>query len=132
MKVFMKHKLLILISAILLIYTFSIAANIRFTTATGAGAIATAINPGAPWQLEGIRLHLSAAGGAGNLTITVDHGNGSAYDAVILTQDMTAVTDLVWSPERPMQFPANTEVDISYANANGRTYGLEVGWTPLF
>lgn len=132
MKIFIKHKTFILMAAILLICTLAIAANTRFITATGTGVIATAVNPGSPWQIEGIRLHLSAVGGVGNLTITVDHGTGAAYDAVLLTQDMTAVTDLVWSPERPMQFPAGTEVDISYANANGRTFGLEVIYTPLF
>ena len=67
-----------------------------------------------------------AAGGAGDLTATINHGTNAVYDIVLLTQDMTAVTDLVWSPERPMEFLPGDELDIAWANANTRTYGLEI------
>jgi hypothetical protein len=96
------------------------------TVATGTAAIATTVAPNIDWQLEEVRLTLSSAGGAGSLTITVDHGSGSAFDVNLLTQDMTSVTTLVWSPARPKEFRSNDEVDIAWANANGRTYGLEV------
>jgi len=101
-------------------------ATTRTHRATGAVAIASTLAPGVAWQLESIRVHLSAAGGAGDLTATIDHGSNAVYDILILTQDMTAVTDLVWSPERPMEFLADDELDIAYANANTRTYGLEI------
>lgn len=93
---------------------------------TGAVAIAKTLAPGVPWQLESIRVHLSAAGGAGDLTATIDHGQGAVYDIVLLTEDMTAVVDLVWTPERPMEFLADDELDIAWANASTRTYGLEI------
>ena len=94
--------------------------------ATGAVAISTTLAPGVPWQLESIRVHLDAAGGAGDLTATINHGTAAVYDIVLLTQDMTAVTDLVWSPERPMEFLAGDELDIAWANAGTKTYGLEI------
>lgn len=101
-------------------------ATTRFHRVTGAAAIASTLVPGVAWQLEEIRVHLSAAGGAGDLTATLDHSVGAAYDTVILTQDMTSLTDYVWHCERPMEFDADTELDIAWANANTRTYGLEV------
>ncbi len=93
---------------------------------TGAAAIAYTLAPGKPWQLESIRVHLSAAGGAGDLTATIDHGAGAAYDINLLTEDMTTVTDLVWTPSRPMEFLAGDELDIAWANAGTKTYGLEI------
>ena len=101
-------------------------ATTRTQRATGAAAIATTVAPGVPWQLESVRVHLSAAGGAGDLTITVDHSAGANYDTLLLTQDMTAVTSLIWTPDRPIEFLAEDEVDIAWANANTRTYGLEI------
>jgi len=106
-------------------------ANTRSHRATGAAAISSTLAPGQAWQLEEIRVHLSAAGGAGNLTCTLDHGIGAAYDLVILTKDMTTVVDYIWQPTRPMEFDAGTELDIAWANANTRTYGLEIIWKAI-
>lgn len=96
--------------------------------ATGAAAISETVSPASSFQIECLKVHLSAAGGAGDLTITVDANAGAAYDVVILTQDMTAVTDLVWAPERPWYFESGDKLVIAWANANTRTYGLELSW----
>ena len=106
-------------------------ATTRFHRATGAVAIASTLAPGVAWQLESIRVHLSAAGGAGDLTATLDHGAGAPYDVVILTQDMTALTDYVWNMERPMELGADDELDIAWANGSTRTYGLEIIWKAI-
>ncbi len=103
----------------------------QYHRATGAAAIASTLAPGKAWQLESIRVHLSAAGGAGSLTATLDSGAGTPYDLLILTQDMTAVTDLIWAPERPMEFSAADELDIAWANAGTKTYGLEIVWKAI-
>jgi len=100
----------------------------RIKRATGAAAISLTIAPGTAWQLECIKVHLSAAGGAGDLTATIDHGVDAVYDTVILTQDMTAVTDLVWQPDRPLEFSKTDELDLAWANAGEKTYGIEVIW----
>jgi len=95
--------------------------------ATGSSAIATSINPGAPFDLLEVRLHLNAVGGAGNLTITVNDGTGSGYDTVVLTEDMTTLTDVVYpdNDKKHCLFSGDS-VDIAWANANSRTYGLTV------
>jgi hypothetical protein len=93
---------------------------------TGAVAIAKELAPGVSWTLREIRIHLSAAGTAGNLTVTLDSGAGAAYDLVILTQDMSLITNLLWQPTQPIKFTASDSIYIAWPNASVRTYGLEV------
>ena len=100
--------------------------NKMTTRATGAAAIAVTIAPGHAWQLHEIRVHLSAVGASGSLTATMDAGAGATYDAVIFSQDMTSVTNLLWQPELPVIFNASDELDIAWANAGGKTYGIEI------
>lgn len=73
-----------------------------------------------------VRIHLSAAGGAGDLTFTIDSGHGSEYDVVYLTQDMTTVTDLIWVPTRRIYITPADAFEVDWANANTRTYGIEI------
>jgi len=94
--------------------------------ATGAAAVSMTVTPTAKWWLYEIRIHLSAAGAAGNLTATIDNSAGTAYDINLVTQDMTSVTDLVWQPEQPMLFALGDKLLISWTNASTRTYGIEV------
>ena len=100
--------------------------HVRFLNVTGAVAIASTLAPGQSFRLKEVRMHLSAAGGAGNFTATVDANAGAPYDLNIITQDMTAVVDLIWQPDAPLQFEAGDEIDFAWDNANGRTYGLTV------
>jgi len=103
----------------------------RVSRATGAAAIAFSLIPGVAFQVEEVRIHLSAAGGAGDLTISLDALTGADYDAVFLTQDMTLVIDLVWQPVRPHNFVAGDGLAIAWANAGTKTYGLEVIWSAM-
>lgn len=103
----------------------------RVTRATGAAAIATTLAPNTPFQLEEIRVHLSAAAATvENLTVTVDSGTNAVYDVVLLTQAMNTVADVVYQPTRPLFFEKGDEIDVAYANTNTRTYGLEIIWAP--
>jgi len=95
---------------------------------TGSAAIATTITPGRASAIDSMMLHLSAVGGAGNLTVTIDSGAGSAYDTVILTQDMTLVIDLFWQPDRPIELSSGDKIVVAWANAGGKTYGLTINW----
>lgn len=103
----------------------------QYLNRTGAAVIAEAINPGTNWRFEGLRVHLSAAGGAGDFTATIDHHKGAAFDFNILTEDMTTTIDLIYAPARPMEFREGDKLVIAYANANTRTYGLEVVWKEI-
>ena len=93
---------------------------------TAAVAINETIDPGKAGQLHELKIHLSAAGGAGDLTVTLDAAAGTAYDTVLMTQDMTLITDLVWQPDMPVYFDARDKLVVAWDNANLRTFGLEV------
>ena len=99
--------------------------------ATGAGAISTTFAPQKSGtnlcEIVSIELHLSAAGGAANFTVTRDSILGTAYDLVYLTQDMTSVVDLfqIYSPGEFI-FDSQDELDFAWANGSSRTYGLTV------
>lgn len=103
-------------------------ATTRTHRATGGAAISETLAPGVAWQLEEIRLNLSAAGGGGatNFTAIINHGTAAEYDLVIVNEDLTAVTDLIFQTDRPMEFGPDDELDISYDNNNTKTYGLEI------
>jgi hypothetical protein len=103
----------------------------RVQRATGAANIAMTVAPAVAFQIEEVRVHLSAGGAATNLTITVDSGTAAAYDIVLLTQAMNGVTDLVWQPDRPYIFSAGDEIDIAYANGGAATYGVEVIYSAI-
>lgn len=105
--------------------------TIRRHQAIGAAAINETITPGCAFQLEHVKVHLSAAGGAGDLTVTIDANAGAVYDVVLKTQDMTSATDLVWSLERPLMFENGDKMVVAWANTGTKTYGLEVGWRGL-
>ena len=117
------------------LFSSSLVFAARFHTATAAnGAISSTLTTGdlaKGWQLESVKLHLSAAGGVGNFTITIDANAGSTYDVIIFTQDMTTATDVVWIPERPIILRNGDKLLFAYTNANNRAYGLEVGWNSL-
>lgn len=93
---------------------------------TGAVAVAFTLAPGVAFDLREVRIHLSAAGAAGNLTITMDAILGAPFDLALLTQDMTSVIDFVWIPTQPMSFLTGDEIDFAWANGSSRTYGITV------
>jgi hypothetical protein len=95
---------------------------------TGAQALAETLDPGGSFQLEEVRLHLSAAGGTGseNFTVKVDSANGSEHDVVLAAQDMQSLADYVFHPTRPKEFAKDDAIVFSWANAARKTWGLEV------
>ena len=98
----------------------------------GAAAVAMTAAPNRAFDydyaLDSVGIHLSAAGAAGNLTVTLDAAAGSAYDVVLLTQDMTTITDLFWQPDRPVELAEDDKIVVAWANASTRTFGLTVRW----
>ena len=99
---------------------------------SGAAAISITVSPGEPWELEGIKVHLSAAGAAGNLTVTVDSAHGSAYNTVLFTQAMVGLTDVDkrWNPTQKF-ISKNDKVVIAYTNTGSKTWGIEVTYKAL-
>ena len=95
--------------------------------ATGSAAIASSLIPTTPIVLDSVRLHLSAVGGlVEDFTVTINSVTGAVYDTVLFSQDMVAVQDLFWQPDRPIAIVNSDVIDFAFKNALGRTYGMEV------
>jgi len=98
--------------------------------ATGASHIAESLSVfsnDVPFVLVEIRIHLSKAGAANDLTATVDSNAGTAYDTIILTQDMSLVVDLqeVYDDNEKC-FQSGDQLDFAWTNGGSATWGLEV------
>ena len=90
------------------------------------------LSPGVAFQIEEIRLHLSADGGDNDLVLTVDSdAHASAHDTVILSQNTNGVTDYVYQPTRPHVFEAGDDAVFTWTNANSHDYGLEVYYSAI-
>jgi len=93
--------------------------------ATGTGAMSETLTANENLVILSTALHLSAAGGATeNFVAKVDADAGVAYDTVLISQDMAATTDIY--DNEPRYIAAGDDIDFTYANTNGRTWGLTV------
>jgi len=95
---------------------------------TGTGNIAVTVDPGKAFALLEVRLHLGAAGGANSFTVSVDSAEGSAYDTLLKTQDMSSATDVAFIPTRPHVFTNGDKIACAWTNASSILWGLEVIW----
>ena len=102
-----------------------------FDRSTGDGAVTETLTATGQWGIRSVRFHMSSAGGvAENFVVTLDSGTNARHDAVLLTQDMTTVHDLVWGPgeDGVIWFESTDSVNVAYANTNARKWGLEIEW----
>ncbi len=101
-----------------------------FKPTTGSAGIDFAVKPKHQFRLIRVELHLDSAPAsqAEDFTITLDAGDGSAYDVNLFTQDLftTAVQDLVVEFGEGYEFEADDEIDIVWTNTPTETYGLRV------
>jgi hypothetical protein len=97
--------------------------------ATGAAAIALAVNPGYRFKLLALYFHLSTAPTTSeSLTVTLDSGIAAAYDAVIYSRDLTvgSLTDLYVEFGDNFIFESTDHLDVAWTNTNTKTYGIVV------
>jgi len=97
--------------------------------ATGAAAIALAVNPGYRFKLLALYLHLSAFPTTSeNLSVTLDSGIAAAYDSIIYSRDLTvgSLTDLYVEFGDNFIFESTDHLDVGWANTNTKTYGIVV------
>lgn len=108
--------------------------TVQFLRATGAVAIASTLAPTQPWRLLFIHLHFGAANTTSeDFTATMDANEGTAYDEVIYTRDLSvgSVVDLWAVFGKGYEFEKGDELDIAYTNTDTGTYGLVVGYETL-
>ena len=111
------------------------AGSIYFWRATGgAGALAETWAPGINVQIHEIRIHLSTASAtAEDLTATLDHNKGAAYDCTIFTQDLNTLADYSeqFTMPRVVLGGSGDELDFAWGNTDNRNWGLEVVFSPV-
>jgi len=98
--------------------------------ATGSGAIAKTVIPGAAFRLLRVELHLDSAPAstAEDFTVNIDAGDGATYDIKLIDLDLytNGVQDLVKTYGEGFEYGADDEVDIAWANTPTETYGVKV------
>lgn len=111
--------------------------------ATGAAAISESLTPSnlgnRPFKILGIRLHFdSAPSTSENFTVTLNDGNGAAYDTVLYKRDLSvgSVTDLVLDRsdlhlDEGHMFKKTDQIDIAFTNTDTNTYGLVIEYELL-
>jgi hypothetical protein len=98
-----------------------------------AAPIAETFTANAPCEILEIRVHLSAAATGGNFIVTLDSGNGAAYDTVLSNTAMAAVQD-IWLTNVGVTLDASTlygdALTFGWANdaQEEKTVGIEVIW----
>lgn len=101
-----------------------------FYRTTGDTAIDVTLSPKNTvrgWQLDEMRLHLNAAGGAAeDLTLIVVSAADAVYNSLLLTEAMAAAANVRYHPDQPVLMDNGDGIRVQYANTNGRTYGLEL------
>jgi len=103
------------------------AVNAKKVYITGADVIAASV-PGhlGGSYLNAVLVHLSAGGGASNLTVKLNSIQGSAYDTIFETKAMNGITDYAYIPSNPVALEPGDSIDIDYANGGKATYGVTV------
>lgn len=101
--------------------------NIAVARATGAVAIALSVALPGTCKIVQVRCHFSTAPvSVGSFTVTLDASAGAAYDTLLFGRDPSvgSLTDLVIEFGENHIYETNDEIDIAYANPDGRTYGV--------
>lgn len=104
--------------------------KLRVDTATGAAAISLstdALTNAA--KLNSVLLKMSTAPTTSQaFTITYNSKSGSAYDVVLLTNDLSveSVTSLFWQPDQDLWLAPGDSIDLAYTNTDTKTYGATI------
>ena len=82
-----------------------------------AGALSYTTSVGRRFRLERIIFHASVAI-TESITITLDSGKGSSYDAVLRRKSLSSEQDYVYIPDGESLYYAGDEIKIQCTNAN--------------
>jgi hypothetical protein len=107
----------------------------RYVAETPAGTetVKIALTSKKDFKFLGFRLNNAVAPGQADImTITIDSGKGAAWDTVIYSNDLDAVTDLEYiNPNVDLPFDKNDVLRVAWPNVANRTFGIEFFIAPL-
>ncbi|RJX19019.1 MAG: hypothetical protein C4575_09595 [Desulforudis sp.] len=103
----------------------------QFFAEGSAAAMDESLAPGCAFELADIRLHLSVLhASAEYFRAYVSAVQGSAYNGGFISQLMSTVSDLYWSPSAPMLFQRGDQVRFTMNLSSANVWGLTVsGWS---
>jgi hypothetical protein len=79
------------------------------------------------------KLHLDGTSATSqNFFLKENSSDGTSYDVVVHTQDMSGIADNTWTPTKPFPLKAESDLDGSFQNAGGLNWGLEIAYRTLF
>jgi len=100
------------------------------TNVTGSGAISISYTPVAAFWLHEVTLKLdNAPTTSQDFVILLDANNGALYDIALVREDLSedSTDELEYTPsEGPKLYEAGDAIKVTWANSNGRTYGLRI------
>lgn len=102
---------------------------ITVTSDDNTTPINTSTQIGGNFKLNSVTVHFSAAPiTSENFTITLDANDGSVYDTLIFSVDpsASAVTDIVFTPDKDLKFEAGDEIKVEFPNTDANTYALRI------
>jgi hypothetical protein len=122
----------IVLAVALAIAAQSQAGNGRYCTATGAAAISASCRPFDNAVIERVTLKLSAAASTSeNVVVTLDSGNGAAYDLILLTFNPSAIggTSFIWVPDEVLSISMDDVITVTFTNTDTLTYGVTIRYS---
>lgn len=100
---------------------------------TGSAAVAVNFSPTYPAKIENVLIHLSTlATCATTVPLTIaKYTTASAYNTVLLSQVMTSVADVHYTPTYPVQINPQEKLLIQWANdaSSYKTWGIEIQYS---
>jgi hypothetical protein len=94
---------------------------------TGAAALNTTSDAlTSTARLTAVLVHVSAAPVTSeNLVVTLDSVDGAAYDTILVSQDLAAVTDLAYT-DLNLPLVAGDALKVTYTNTDTRTVSVRL------
>ena len=110
--------------------TFDIAAPFVAETFAGTETAAFVLTATRKWMMVGFGINITVApSSAQNIVFTVDNADGASFDFILtdLTQDLDTVTGFssMLAEEKRIPLNAGDIIRVTWANTQGRTYGLK-------
>jgi hypothetical protein len=94
-------------------------------TPNGTETVKFVVDPQCDFVLYEVNLHLSStATTSENFVAQLDANAGSAYDLVVVSEDVQNVSDIAWSGEKYLF--SGDKIRFTLPNTDGLTYGLDV------
>ena len=107
----------------------------RHFTRSGSGTLAGSIAPKTPFRILSLLAHSSAVPSAAEpITLTLDAGQDTLYNALLFSSDMQAanVTSLFASFDFLGMFGADDEVDLLQSNGGNANWGATITYQTVF